>query len=99
MPAAAAELRSGLCKLIPGCDTSSSDEELRINAAKLRKSWGHAVHEDKTMMKDDMKDVAECSEKMGFIQHGINKLHYKEFDGFTMSLEPVSIINTLHGHV
>ena len=87
---AAQTLRGELSSLIPECDMSSSDKKLTKNAKTLKEPWGHAVHEDKTMMEDDMSDVAEYSEKMGFIQHGINKPHY---DGFTMPLEPLRVID------
>ena len=70
---AAQILREDLCKLIPGCDTSSNDEQLIANAKELRESWDHAVHEDKTMMKDDMDNVAKFSKGMSFTEHGVNK--------------------------
>ena len=83
---AAETLRKELDRILSGC---SNNEERVANAKKLRDSWGHAVHEDKTMMEDDMNEVAERSEKMGLLQHGINT-PVEVNDEF---LEPVRVID------
>lgn len=86
---AAETLRRELCRLIPECDTSSNYDKLTTNAAKLTESWGYAVREDKTMMEDDMDDVAKRSKNMDFIEHGINRP--LEANG-VLILEPLRVI-------
>ena len=76
----AAPFREELNRLFPGC--SDNREKLIEKATKLRDSWGYAVHEDKTMMKDDMNDVAERSNIMGFNESAINKF-LKVIEEFT----------------
>lgn len=66
-------LREDLVRLIPGCSMNSTYEQLIKNAGELRKSWGYAVYEDKTMMESDMHLVAKCSVGKGFIEQAINK--------------------------
>ena len=74
-------LRDQLCRLIPDCSMDSTDAKLKGNAEKLRESWGHTVHEDKTMMMGDMKLVANCFDRVGFSD--VNKdLNLRVIDEF-----------------
>ena len=69
----AQQLREDLCKLIPGSSADDSNDQLYKKAEELRKPWGYTVYEDKTMMKDDMELVANCSDTMDFISQDVNK--------------------------